>query len=407
MGPATFHRLLAEHGSALAALEALPRIAAEAGIEGYEPCPSGVAHAELAAGRRVGARLIRFDDAAYPPLLATIPDAPPVLWMRGRTEALERPAIAVIGARNASSLGLRMARGLARRLAEAGLAVTAGLARGVDTAAHEASCDAGTIAVMAGGIDIVYPAENRALADRIVENGCLLSEQPPGVEPVARHFPARNRIVSGLSAGVVVIEAAHRSGSLITARCGADQGREIMAVPGHPLDARAAGCNALIRDGATLIRNAEDVIAALEASGAMLRFERQAGADRPTGEAFHSQGEAGGRSSVPRRPAARDMAEGALPGRPAQRTEYTGHADHHRSAGKQAEPGVLHVAPADAGNRDLKVRLLDLLGPSPAEEDSVIRDLGISPACLAPALLDLELEGRVIRLPGGRIALAG
>ncbi|MFC0340415.1 DNA-processing protein DprA [Paracoccus niistensis] len=407
MGPATFHRLLAEHGSAAAALEALPRIAAEAGIKGYEPCPAGVAHAELAAGRRAGARLIRFDDPAYPPLLATIPDAPPVLWMRGRIEVLERPAIAVIGARNASSLGLRMARGLARGLAEAGLTVTAGLARGIDTAAHEASCDAGTVAVMAGGIDVIYPAENRTLADRIIGNGCLLTEQPPGIEPVARHFPARNRIVSGLSAGVVVIEAAHRSGSLITARCGADQGREIMAVPGHPLDARAAGCNALIRDGATLVRNAEDVIGALEASGAMLRFEDQADADRPTGKAFHSQGEAGDKSSVPRRPSTRDMAEGALPGRPAQGTEDTGRADHRRSAGKPAEPGVLHVASAPTDRSDLKVRLLDLLGPSPAEEDSVIRDLGIPPAHLAPALLDLELEGRVIRLPGGRIALAG
>lgn len=410
VGPATFHRLLAEHGSASAALEALPRIAAEAGIEGYEPCPPGVAHAELAAGGRAGARLIRFDDPAYPPLLTTIPDAPPVLWMRGRIEALERPAIAVIGARNASSLGLRMARGLARGLAEAGLAVTAGLARGIDTAAHEASCDAGTVAVMAGGIDVIYPAENRALAERIVESGCLLTEQPPGVEPVARHFPARNRIVSGLSAGVVVIEAAHRSGSLITTRCGADQGREIMAVPGHPLDARAAGCNALIRDGATLIRNAEDVIAALEASGTMLRFEGQAGADQLDSRITRIRNQAEDGPSAPRAPAVQGTAatmEGDGPRRIASGAEVTGSADRRGSSGKPAESGKLRAASASIDSSDLKVRLLGLLGPSPAEEDSVIRDLGISPAHLAPALLDLELEGRVIRLPGGRIALAG
>lgn len=401
---------MAEHGNAAAALEALPRIASEAGIEGYKPCPAGVAHAELAAGRRAGARLIRFDDPAYSPLLATIPDAPPVLWMRGRIEALERPAIAVIGARNASSLGLRMARGLARGLAEAGLTVTAGLARGIDTAAHEASCDAGTVAVMAGGIDVIYPAENHALAERISESGCLLTEQPPGVEPVARHFPARNRIVSGLSAGVVVIEAAHRSGSLITARCGADQGREIMAVPGHPLDARAAGCNALIRDGATLVRNAEDVVAALEACGAVGRFGDQAGADHLVRRVARTRDHAEEGPSARRRPAAQGEAatmKGDGSGRIASGTEVAGPADRRHSIGQPADAGKLKAAPASTDSRDLKVRLLDLLGPSPAEEDSVIRDLGISPSHLAPALLDLELEGRVIRLPGGRIALAG
>lgn len=414
VGPATFHRLLAEHGSAAAALEALPGIAAEAGIEGYAPCPPGVAQAELAAGARAKARLIRFDDPAYPPLLATVADAPPVLWMRGRVEALERPAIAVIGARNASSLGLRMARGLARGLAEAGLTVTAGLARGIDTAAHEASCDAGTVAVMAGGIDIIYPAENRALADRIAETGCLLTEQPPGVEPVARHFPARNRIVSGLSAGVVVIEAAHRSGSLITARCGADQGREIMAVPGHPLDARAAGCNALIRDGATLVRNAEDVIAALGEGGAVMRAARR---QAPEGQRIGAGSGVppSGAAAVARRegatgPSASADPEGkarrGIPGPSATSPGPEAGSGPRRSLQDSKARGAPAQAPG-AELVELRLRLLDLLGPSPAEEDSVIRDLGVSPAHLAPALLDLELEGRVIRLPGGRIALAG
>ncbi|WP_081973154.1 DNA-processing protein DprA, partial [Paracoccus sanguinis] len=263
VGPATFHRLIADHGSAADALAALPDIAAAAGIEGYAPCPEGVAAAELAAGRRLGAELITLADPRYPLLLREIPDAPPALWVQGEVGVLARPLIAVVGARNASSLGLRIARGLALSLSEAGIGVTAGLARGVDTAAHEASCAAGTIAVLAGGIDRIYPAENRALAERIRAAGCLISEQPPGLEPVARHFPTRNRIVSGLCAGVVVVEAAHRSGTLITARCAAEQGREVMAVPGHPLDARAGGCNALIRDGATLVRSAADVLAAV------------------------------------------------------------------------------------------------------------------------------------------------
>lgn len=415
---------MAEHGTAAAALEALPRIAAEAGIDGYEPCPAGVAHAELAAGARAGARLIRFDDPAYPTLLAMLTDAPPVLWMKGRIEAMERPCIAVIGARNASSLGLRMARGLSRGLAEAGLTVTAGLARGIDTAAHEASCEAGTVAVMAGGIDVIYPSENRALAERICEAGCLLTEQPPGLEPVARHFPARNRIVSGLSAGVVVIEAAHRSGSLITARCGAEQGREIMAVPGHPLDARAAGCNGLIRDGATLVRNSDDVIAALHGARSLPApgwlgdedkptsrrddgrrrlpatpgrgAEGRMGERNPQGSDEHDVGDKAGTTSRHAAPDTCSSARGG--GQPRKQDAGRGSTVWPSSSPASATP------PAAKGG--LRHRLLALLGPSPSEEDSVIRELGVRPSDFAPALLDLELEGRIIRLPGGRIALA-
>ncbi|WP_449302603.1 DNA-processing protein DprA [Paracoccus simplex] len=266
VGPATFHRLLAEHGSAEAALDALPEIARAAGIAGYAPCPAAMAEAELAAGHRAGARLLGWNDPDYPALLRMVAEAPPVLWVRGRLAVLDRLPVAVIGARNASSLGLRMARGMASGLAQEGAAVIAGLARGIDTIAHEAALSTGTIAVMAGGIDMIYPSENAALAESICETGLLVTEQPPGTEPVARHFPTRNRIISGLSRAVVVVEAAHRSGSLITARCALDQGREVMAVPGHPMDARAGGCNALIRDGALLVRNSADVLAALQAN---------------------------------------------------------------------------------------------------------------------------------------------
>ncbi|TJZ90750.1 DNA-protecting protein DprA [Paracoccus gahaiensis] len=365
VGPATFHRLIAEHGSARAALAALPGIAAQAGITDYGCCPEGVASAELAAGRRVGARLLRCDDPAYPPALRQIEGAPPVLWLRGDPSWLSRDIIAVIGARNASSLGMRMARGMAAGLGEAGLAVVAGLARGIDAAAHDAALPTGTIAVMAGGVDVIYPAENAVLAAQIAERGVLLSEQPPGTEPAARHFPTRNRIVSGLSQAVVVIEAAQRSGTLITARNALDQGREVMAVPGHPMDARAAGCNALIRDGATLVRSAADVVDAL----ANLRPAAAAG-DRPPAAA---------------RPAALPPLRSAAP--PPRRPA----APLSRDGG-----GPIH----------LESRILSRLTPSPTEENDLIRDLGVPAATANAVILSLELQGRVTRLAGGRLALS-
>ncbi|KGJ18754.1 hypothetical protein IX56_16580 [Paracoccus sanguinis] len=443
VGPATYHRLMADHGSAAAALAALPEIAAAAGIEGYAPCPEGTAAAELAAGRRLGAALITLADPRYPPLLREIPDAPPALWVQGEVGVLARPLIAVVGARNASSLGLRMARGLALALSEAGIGVTAGFARGVDTAAHEASCAAGTIAVLAGGIDRIYPAENRALAERIRAAGCLISEQPPGLEPVARHFPTRNRIVSGLCAGVVVVEAAHRSGTLITARCAAEQGREVMAVPGHPLDARAGGCNALIRDGATLVRSAEDGAGegcAAEAQsregGAGEERSRETGAaaarfrsSRLSGRPVESAGAAPPSAVLP--PTARGARvedDTTKRDRPASGGTYAvpsavdrdaptpgatadGPQSHRRSAPppfNTAYPSAARGGPREIGEDSettLKERLINLLGPSPTDEDSLIRLLAVPAARLAPLLLELELDGRLVRMPGSRVAL--
>jgi len=342
VGAVTFHRLMEEHGSARAALLALPEIARASGVERYTACPEEVAAAELRQGQSVGARLICWGDDDYPVSLASIADAPPVLWAKGDTTVLARPMVALVGARNASSLGLRMARKLAFGLAEAGQVVVSGLARGIDTEAHGAALDGGTVAVMAGGIDVIYPAENAHLAGRITETGCLLTEQPPGVEPQARHFPLRNRIVSGLAHSVVVVEAAARSGSLITARDALDQGREVFAVPGHPFDARAAGCNQLIRDGATLLTQASDVLGA-------------------TGQQVINFG-----TPVRRRVA------------PAPR-------------------------PAPVPLEGLAQRILDRLGPSPLAEDLLIRDLGLTPAQLAPELLVLELEGAVERQAGGML----
>lgn len=358
VGVVTFMRLLAEHGSARAALGALPAVARAAGVPDYAPCPEGVALKEYKAGLAQGARLLLRGEPAYPPLLALLPDAPPVLWALGDADLLSRPLVALVGARSASSLGLRMTRALAEGLGQAGLVVVSGLARGIDTAAHKAALPTGTIAVMAGGVDHVYPPENEGLAREISAKGLRLSEHPIGLEPQARHFPARNRIVSGLCHGVVVVEAAERSGSLITARDAADQGREVLAVPGHPMDPRAAGCNLLLREGATLVRSPEDVLEALAPS-----LARMAPGDLP------------------------------LAAEPPRRLR---HAEAHHPS----------VPAADMPPGDLRARILERLGPSPLAEDQLIRDLGEGAAALAPALTDLELEGRIVRQPGGLLALA-
>lgn len=355
VGAVTFHRLMGEHGSARAALRALPELARAAGVEGYEVCPLGVAQAEIKAGRACGAQLLLWGGPGYPAGLMDLADAPPVLWARGDTGLLQRPMVAIVGARNASSLGLRMARRLAEGLGAAGQVVVSGLARGIDAAAHEAALATGTVAVMAGGVDVIYPEENADLAAQIAAKGCLVAEHPPGLQPQTRHFPLRNRIISGLSRAVVVVEAAARSGSLITARDAADQGREVLAVPGHPFDARAAGCNMLLRDGATLVRHVGDVT---EALGLTRGAGPQAGAaDLIAPEAV------------------------ALPGPVPPR----------RALGEMA---------------DLHGQILARLGPSPLAEDQLIRDLAMPPSLLAPALVSLELEGRILRAPGGLVSRA-
>jgi DNA processing protein len=345
VGPTTFHRLVAEHGSVTAALAALPAIAAESGVEGYQPCPETVARAEMAAGRACGARLVLFGGAGYPAALKDLPDAPPVLWAKGNLNLLSRPMVALVGARNASSLGLRMARRLAEELGQAGHVVVSGLARGIDAAAHQGALSSGTIAVLAGGVDVIYPEENATLAKSIAEGGLILSEQPPGLQPQTRHFPVRNRIISGLARAVVVVEAAAKSGSLITARNALDQGREVLAVPGHPMDARASGCNMLIRDGAQLVRAAADVLAALGPVAAVVAK-------------------------------ASDRFVTELPG-----------------------PVPKPRAPADIAAAH--ARILGRLGPSPMAEDQLLRDLDIDHGLIAPLLLQLELEGRIERQAGG------
>ncbi len=351
VGAVTFHRLIAEHGSARAALQALPGIAQAAGVEKYSVCPVEVAAHEMRQGRAAGARMLCHGADDYPLALMDLSDAPPILWAIGDVALLNRSMVAMVGARNASSLGVRMARRLAEGLAAAGQVVVSGMARGIDAEAHRAALETGTVAVLAGGVDVIYPAENAALAQEIAAKGCRISEQPMGMEPQARHFPLRNRIVSGLSRAVIVVEAAARSGSLITARTALDQGRDVMAVPGHPFDARAAGCNMLLRDGAVLVRGAQDV---LEVIGA-------------TAEAL---------PPAPRQPRPAPLPGPAAPQRPLK------------------DVSLLHSM------------ILSRLGPSPLAEDQLVRDLAITSAELAPELLTLELDGRINRQAGGLLSRA-
>ncbi|MCL4128319.1 UNVERIFIED_CONTAM: hypothetical protein GTU68_043943 [Idotea baltica] len=276
----------------------------------------------------------------YPTLLNEAPDAPPFLWAQGNIALGQRDIVAMVGARNASSLGRRIAENLAREMGAAGIVVASGLARGIDAAAHGASIQSGTIAVQAGGLDVVYPRENEPLTNEIAQSGLRLSEQPIGLIPQARNFPQRNRIIAGVASAVVVVEGAARSGSLITARIAAELGREVMAVPGNPMDGRATGCNILIRDGATLIRSGADILESLN------------------------------------RPAQSQMAF--------------------------AEPPMPEFPRMSA--RQIADRILNLLGPSAVSEDEVIRDSGLSTTSVSSQITSLEVKGDISRHPGGKLA---
>ncbi len=342
IGPVTYAQLIARFGSAQAALDAVPQLAARGGGKPPVLAPVALAERELAMVARLGAQHLFRDDPDYPALLAELDDAPPALIVRGRTDLLAQLSIAMVGARNASAAACRFARQLAAELGREEVSVVSGLARGIDTAAHVGSIETGTIAVIAGGIDVVYPPENAALQERIASEGLLIAEQPPGTEPRARHFPYRNRIIAGLSLGTVVVEAAPKSGSLITARLAAELGREVMAVPGSPLDPRAQGCNTLIRDGATLVQSAADVLETV----------------RPIDQRMVRTSRDGFRAPPP---------EDA----------------------------------SDAERRDVCA----LLGPVPVPIDELIRQSGHSPAIVQTVLLELELAGRLERHAGGRVAL--
>ncbi|MGP1394341.1 MAG: DNA-processing protein DprA [Inquilinaceae bacterium] len=348
VGPSLFRTLLRRYGSASAALEALPDLARRGGrTRPLAPPPLAEAEAEWAALTRLGGRFVALDDPDYPPLLAAIDDAPPLIAVLGALPAADRRTVALVGARNASANGRRLATGLARDLGAAGVAVVSGLARGIDGAAHEGALATGTIAVLAGGVDVVYPPEHAGLYERIAADGAVVAECALGTQPQARHFPRRNRLISGLSLAVLVVEAAPRSGSLITARMAAEQGREVLAIPGSPLDPRARGCNGLIRDGATLVETADDVLEAIAAMAGT----------RPTPK----------------------ITTPALP--------------------------LEDLAPPPETPETVRALVLERLSPTATPVDELMRDCQLSAADVLTVLLEMELAGRIARHPGNRVSL--
>jgi DNA processing protein len=342
IGPVTYRQLIARFGTPAAALAAVPDLARRGGGSAPRLFTRDEAEREIANVEKLGARYLTLGQGLYPRFLAEQEDAPPLLIAKGDLKLLDRQAASIVGARNASAAACRFARGLARELGEQGLVVVSGLARGIDSAAHDGALETGTIGVVAGGIDVFYPPENEERQTQMFERGLVLAEMPPGTEPRARHFPYRNRIIAAISCGTVVVEAAPRSGSLITARLAAEAGREVMAVPGSPLDPRAQGCNQLIRDGATLVQTAADVIEAVRV--------------------------------------------------PPSRVQAVSRPFEHRPeppADGEAVPGVVE----------------QLLGPSPAPVDEIIRLSGASPGAVQMALLELDLAGRLDRHAGGKVSL--
>ena len=289
IGPVTYRQLIARFGTPSAALAAIPDLARRGGGKAPALRTREDAQREIARVEKFGARFLALDEGLYPRLLGELEDAPPLLVAKGNIALLDRQSVAIVGARNASAAACRFARGLAHDLGEDGIVVVSGLARGIDSSAHDGSLATGTVGVIAGGIDVVYPPENKERQEALYERGLVIAEMPPGTEPRARHFPYRNRIIAGISAGTVVIEAAPRSGSLITARLAAEAGREVMAVPGSPLDPRAQGCNQLIRDGATLVQNAADVIEAIHLPASSVR-SRPTNFDHGLDEMFDGDG---------------------------------------------------------------------------------------------------------------------
>jgi DNA processing protein len=343
IGPVTYRQLIARFGNATAALEAVPDLAARGG--GKAPRLTSIVEAEREVERvdKVGGRYLALGQGLYPRSLAELDDAPPLLTVKGDLKLIDKPMVAIVGARNASAAACRFARQLAYDLGQQEVVVVSGLARGIDSSAHDGALETGTIGVVAGGLDVYYPPENEARQRAIFERGLVIAEMPPGTEPRARHFPYRNRIIAGLGAGTVVVEAAPRSGSLITARLAAEAGREVMAVPGSPLDPRAQGCNQLIRDGATLVQNAADVLEAL---------------------------------------------------RPIQPTVASPRSTY--------EPEESVWMDGDAGAVSL---VEELLGPSPVPVDEIIRLSGAHSGAVQMALLELDLAGRLDRHAGGKVSL--
>ena len=347
IGPITFYQLLQNFGTAQKAIAALPTLSRKGGrLKDLKLCTEDAAVAEMEALHALGGRMIFAAEELYPLALSAIEDAPPVLSVLGNPRLLNLPCIGVVGARNASLNGRKFAEKLSKDLGSGGQIVVSGLARGIDAAAHTGAIATGTVACVAGGVDIIYPPENMTLHKQIKEEGCIVAESPLGMEPMAKHFPKRNRIISGLSAGVVVVEATVKSGSLITARLAAEQGRDVYAIPGHPFDPRAAGPNKLIQDGATLVLDANDILQNL--------------------------------------------------------------ADYSGSRQGLNEPSQPTWNPENLDENDAEAvrdQILQNLSSTPVTVDELVRSCHVTIPAVQMVLLELEIAGRVQRLPGNRIVL--
>ena len=348
VGPVTFRELVSHFGNAERALEALPELSRRGGYrQPIRICPREAAEAELQAASAIGARALVVGEPGYPETLAAIDPPPPLIYVKGNAGHLARPMLAIVGARNGSAAGQKLARLFASQIGTAGFVIVSGLARGIDGAAHEAALPTGTVAVLAGGPDNVYPPEHARLQRDISERGCLVTENPPGFAPRGQDFPRRNRIISGLALGVLIVEAARRSGTLVTARMAGEQGREVFAIPGHPLDPRAEGTNGLLKSGATLVTEPDDVL------GALLPLLRE-----------------------PLAPAA-----GASRGAP--------RPDSAAPLDGPGTPPTLEEAE--------RARLIEALGPAPVDLDALARATGLSPRAIQAGLLELALAGRIER----------
>ena len=339
VGPVTFRELINQFGGAQRALDALPDLTRRAGGPAHRICPKADAERELAAAERIGVRPIFTIEPGYPAVLAATGVPPPLLYIKGNAELLQRPTIAIVGSRQASAAGHKLARQFAAELGRAGYVIASGLARGIDGAAHEAALFTGTVAVVAGGIDIIYPPEHADLTQRIAEKGCIISEMPPGFVPRAKEFPRRNRIIAGVSLGVLVVEAARRSGTLVTARLAAELGREVFAIPGHPLDPRAEGTNQLLKSGAVFVTEATDLIAALQ-------------------------------------PMIEQPVDGVL--------------------AREPETSPVPFSEPELSNSD-RQRVLSALGPHPSDVDEIGRATGLSARAVRLVLVELDLAGRIER----------
>lgn len=345
VGPSTFRTLMKRYGSAAEALRMIPELSRKGGL-GRSPRLYGTdaATRDIEKAEAMGGHFVAMVEPGYPPLLRVTDSAPPLLCIKGDGSLLTKSAVAIVGARNASAIGRKFARQLASEIGGEGHVIVSGLARGIDTAAHEASVETGTIAVMAGGIDVIYPPENEALHAAIAERGVVISEMTPGTVPRAELFPRRNRVISGISRAVIIVEAAMRSGSLITARYAGEQGRDVFAVPGSPLDPRCEGTNRLIRDGATILMSPKDVIEALASE------------------------------------------------RPARQMSFF-------------EPPAPMIEDRDLDDSE-RALLIELLSPSPIDMDDLIRESGLDTGAVTALLLELSLAGKIVRLPNGAVSLA-